>query len=277
MTRLYDIYRNDNEKFKIEKDKNLEMVYLLKSFTYYPIPFFIHDSNIRFPLNTIGSILKFLENNFFIVEDICQKILPYIDELMTIEEYRKIMSQRDIIFIKGTIESFLWSYDIEGGKTSYDTLIALTYDNFHEATFKLVTIYLNNLKRIKEKEKENKDINKREVEELTSKISDLFEILEKNKYYPAYAEYGYFLYNDIGMFDKALEIFKEGYEPKQYNCALYYFQAFTKSENQKIYDNENFKSNKFIDILQALIDSFIIGESNSLHDIFDYIHISYLL
>ena len=34
MGRLYDIYKNDNEKFKIEKDKNLEMIYLLKCFTY---------------------------------------------------------------------------------------------------------------------------------------------------------------------------------------------------------------------------------------------------
>ena len=75
------------------------------------------------------------------------------------------------------------------------------------------------------------------------------------------------------MFDKALEIFREGYEHKQYNCALYYFHSFTKSENQTIYDINNFDSKKFIDIIQPLIDSFIIGEANSLFNLFDFIYI----
>ena len=66
------------------------------------------------------------------------------------------------------------------------------------------------------------------------KIFDLFQILEKNKYYSAYAEYGLFLYNYMRIFDKALQIFEEGYKNNQYNCAFYYFSAFTKSENQKI-------------------------------------------
>ena len=75
------------------------------------------------------------------------------------------------------------------------------------------------------------------------------------------------------MFDKALEIFREGYENKQYNCALYYFHSFTKSENLTIYDTNNFDSTKFIEILKPLIDSFIIGEVNSLYNLFDFIYI----
>ena len=95
----------------------------------------------------------------------------------------------------------------------------------------------------------------------------------ENKYYPAYADCGYFLFNEMGMFDEALQILKEGYEHNQYNCAIYYFHAFTKSDNLKIYDPKNFDKNKFIDITQALIDSFILGQTNSLHNLFDFIYI----
>ena len=37
MTRLFELYRNHEKKFNIKKDKNLELIYLYKSFTYSPI------------------------------------------------------------------------------------------------------------------------------------------------------------------------------------------------------------------------------------------------
>ena len=51
MGRLYDIYRDDKNKFKIKADKNLELIYLFKCLTFHPISYFIHCSNIRFPSN----------------------------------------------------------------------------------------------------------------------------------------------------------------------------------------------------------------------------------
>ena len=96
MGRLYDIYRCDNEKFEIKKDKNLEMIYLLKCFTYYPIHTFLYSNNIRFPLNPHSAVLVILKNNLFNVEDISEKLLLYIDESMKIKEYNdKIISQND--------------------------------------------------------------------------------------------------------------------------------------------------------------------------------------
>ena len=38
----------------------------------------------------------------------------------------------------------------------------------------------------------------------------LFDFLEQNKYNRAYIFYGLFLYNEMRMFDKALEIFQKG-------------------------------------------------------------------
>ena len=82
-----------------------------------------------------------MQTNFYKVEDIDEKFLLYIDELMKKEEYEKIITKRESILIRGTIEAFLWSYDI-GEKNSYDALYALSYDNCNEATYKLVEIYL---------------------------------------------------------------------------------------------------------------------------------------
>ena len=75
------------------------------------------------------------------------------------------------------------------------------------------------------------------------------------------------------MFDKALEIFREGYEHNQYDCAIYFFNSYTKSENLTIYEKNNFNPNKFINIIQPLIDSFILGEIYSINNLFDFIYI----
>ena len=181
---------------------------------------------------------------------------------MKIEKYRNIISQRDSLLIKGTIGGLLWSFDLED-KTSYDALIALSLDNINEATFNLAGIYLNKLRRIKEKDKEKEKEKKKfhydyKKEKLITKIFDLFKILEKNKYYPAYAEYGLFLYNEMNIYDKSLEILEEGYEHNQTNCALYYFHSFIKSKDQKICDKSEFKAENFINIFKPLIDAFIL-------------------
>ena len=279
------------------------MIYLLKCFTYYPIDFLIHSTNKRFSLNPYSIVIIFLKNNIFKVEDISNKLLLYIDDLMKIKEYKNtIISQSDCNLMKGFIDGFLGSYNIGEKRNYYDILTAMSYDDSNEATYKLVGIYLNKLEKMndkdedkdsdkdndKDKDKEkkakknkNKKKNKikgdklEEKEKIMIKIFDLFQILEKNKYYCSYACYGLFLYNEMKMFDKSFEIFREGYEHNQYNCALYYFHSFTKSENLTIYDSNNFDfdSTKFINIIQPLIDSFILGESNSLYNLFEFIYI----
>ena len=39
MARLYDIYKTKDKKFDIKNDKNLEFIYLFKSFAYMPISY----------------------------------------------------------------------------------------------------------------------------------------------------------------------------------------------------------------------------------------------
>ena len=50
-------------------------------------------------------------------------------------------------------------------------------------------------------------------------------ILEKKKFYKIYGQYGLFLYNEMHIFDKALQIFEEGYKNHDYECSFCCFRA----------------------------------------------------
>ena len=187
---------------------------------------------------------------------------------MEIEKYKKIISQNDSNLICSFLEALFGAYD-NNDKISFDALTALSFSGFVEATYRLLTVYLIKLKLYYEKDEKNEKIE----EILKTKIFDLFLILEKKKYYKAYAEYGLFLYNEMRSFDKALQIFKEGYENNQYECAYYYFLSFIKSNNQLIYEKNNFNSKDFINIFQTLIDGFIYGNYEIITNMFDFLYI----
>ena len=156
-----------------------------------------------------------------------KNISLYIDQLMQSGKYSDILSIDDGNLIKGFIESF-FDYQFEENNTkTIDSLLASSLEGNSEASSKLIYIYLESLNKIDKKDNKNKDI-------LKKKIFELFETLEQEKCYKIYGQYGLFLYHEMRMFDKALEIFEEGYNNHSYECCLYYFHAFTKSKNQII-------------------------------------------
>ena len=212
------------------------------------------------------SATRFLIVNFR--ENILERTFAYIEELMKRKKYKATISQNDYNLMCSFLEALIGAYD-ENDKNSFDALTALSFSGFNEATYKLIIAYLLRLDKLYEKDEDDK----KEEEILKTKIFDLFLILEKKKYYKAYSEYGLFLYNEMRIFDKALQIFKEGYENNQYNCAYYYFLSFTKSNNQIIYEINHFNPSNFINIFQALIDGFLFGNYEVLHDMFDYLYI----
>ena len=257
MARLFDIYKNETDKFKIKKDKNLELIYLFKSFSYLPFSILSERDN-RFPLDLPYIIASFLDKN----DKTLKNFHKYFDKLMKEKKYIGILSENDCNLIKGFTDSY-FIYSFGDIKKSLDILTALSFSEYLEATYKLIYVYLERLKKMKEDKVK---------EELISKIYDLFLILEDKKYYKAYADYGLFLYNDLRIFDKSLEIFEEGYKHKQFECAYFYFLSFIKSGNPSIYDAYNFDEVKFIEIFKSLIDSFIYGEIRSNDNIFDYFY-----
>lgn len=261
MIRLYDIYHTSDYKFYIVPNKDLELIYLLKSFTYMPVSLFISDiSKSRFPFN-----IKYAITNYFNNSAKRKKIFEYLNQLINSGKYADIISQDDFNLIKGFIEGYV-IYTSKQEQNSLDLLVALSLEGNCEAYIRLIIIYLEILSNTNPN-------NENAIAVLKTKIYELFLPLIKMKCYRIYEYYGLFLYNKMLMFDEALNIFKEGYEHYAYNCAIYYFHALTKSDNQSIYDTDNFNSQKFIDIFQTLIDAFICGKYVSLEFMFDFFHI----
>ena len=260
MARLYDIYKTKDKRFDIIFDKNLEFIYLFKTFAYLPISYFNTDINKNiFPLNICYAVKSIIKNN----DPNIKLILSYIDSLEESGKYYNILSKNDSNLIKGFLEGY-FKYIVNEDENSLNLLVALSFDENKEATCRLISIYsymLYSRNNLKEKK----------IEIIKTKIYDQFQFLAK--YYKAYAQYGLFLYNDMRMFDGALYIFKEGYENNNYECAIYYFHAFTKSKNQSIYDKDKFNSKDFINIFRTLIDAFIYGNISSLELMFDFFYI----
>ena len=263
MARLYDIYKTRDKKFKINNDKNLELIYLFKSFAYLPISYLNSDTKKnRCPLNIKYTVLSFLKNN----DPQVKIIISYIDDLTKSGKYDDILSNHDSNLIKGFLEGYFNYTSIDDDENCLNLLVAMALEGNLEANCRLISIYFKILYQT--------EINdEKKIELLKSKIYDQFLILEESKYYKAYAQYGLFLYNEMRMFNKALNIFKEGYENNKYECSIYYFHAFTKSENQSIYNLDKFNSQQFIYIFQTLIDAFIYGKIFSLELMFDFFYI----
>ena len=263
MARLYDIYKSKDKKFEFENtfDKNLEFIYLFKTFAYLPMYFFNTDikKNI-FPLNICYAINSIIKNN----NDPQLKLtLSYIDSLQNSGKYNCILSLDDSNLIKGFLEGY-FKYVLNEDEKSLDILVSLKYIGNKEAYCRLISIYSYMLYI-----RNNYDDKKIQI--IKSKIYDNFQLLAK--YYKVYAQYGLFLYNDLRMFNEALYIFQRGYENNNYECALYYFHAFTKSGDQSIYDKDKFKPKDFVNIFQSLIDAFIYGKIVSLELMFDFFYI----
>ena len=266
MARLFDIYRTKDKNFLglIENDKNLELIYLFKTFAYLPISKFNDNQSYKqFPFDLEYTIASFMDNNNL---DDTKKILRYIDKLFQSKKYNDILSQDDCNLMKGFIEGYYEYQFLENNTNSINLLLALSLDGNSEAKAKLIYLYLEKLSELDKNDNKNINI-------LKTKIYDLFVNLEEEKYYKIYSEYGLFLYHEMRMFDKALEIFEKGYKNHNYECSLYYFHAFTKSGNQAIYEQKNFNPKKFIDIFQCLIDAFIYGQVYSLYNMFEFLHI----
>ena len=84
MARLFCIHKYET-KFKIKRDKNLELIYLFKSFTY--LPFYIFDNhfiNTMFPLDLKYLIAKFLDEN----DPKIKFIKNYLDDLNMRNKYQ---------------------------------------------------------------------------------------------------------------------------------------------------------------------------------------------
>jgi hypothetical protein len=165
MTRLFDIYRTKDNKFKgmIENDKNLELIYLFISFSYLPIRLLRGNiSNKTFPIDLAYTIASFMDNNN--LSD-TKRIFTYIDELMKSKKYDEILSQNDCNLIKGFLEGYYEYQYEENNINSINLLLALSLEGYSEASVKLIYLYLEKLNELDESDKKNIEILKTKIYE----------------------------------------------------------------------------------------------------------------
>ena len=139
MARLYDIYRKGDKKFNIKRDKNLEFIYLFKSFTYLPLSYLNSDpKKNRCPLNIKHTVLSYLKHN----DPEVKKSIDFIDKLKNSGNYDDILSAHDSSLMKGFLEGYFNYSSIDDKLVYLDQLFALSYAGNLEANCRIISIYM---------------------------------------------------------------------------------------------------------------------------------------
>lgn len=209
MYKMFQIYLHENKKFLVKRNRNLENYYIFKCYAY--APFQVLRGNINF----MGKIDLFQEILFlFDVED--DNFSRFLSLMDYMEKKGSIynISMSDILLIRAIIYIKIFENENEG----IFLLKKLASEGNKEAIYKLACFSMSNNKTYAQK---------------------LFEDLRNYKYYKAYCDYGKFLFEQLNEKEKALEIFKEGFENGNYYCLFCYYDAFLYSYDMKMFENGN--------------------------------------
>ena len=228
MYKMYQIFLHQNQIFSTKRNRNLEYYYLFKSFAYAPYPVLIGNINFMGKIDLYNDILFIFdiednsENKFLSLMDYLEKKGSHYNILPS-----EIKLIRAIIYIK----------ILEREEEGISLLKELADKGNKEAIYKLACFSKSN----------NKDYAKK-----------LFEDLRNLKYYKSYNDYGKFLFEQLNEKEKALEIFKEGFENGNYFCFFCYYDGFLYSYDMKMFENgNNIETIKLF--LNILINDILIG------------------
>ena len=208
MYRLHRIFLNDYKIFNLERNIDLDRLYLYKCFAFLPIS--IIDKTY-FLFNKIDVVY---ETAVFIEEDdknedkefqVFEKFINYLNQ----NKKKYNLTNNDINLIHNVILTIFFS-DVIKNKIEYlDCFLNFEKDNgenaYYEAQLKYCNFYLKY-------SEENSD---------TSEIKEIFNNLIKAEYYKASYDYGNFLMKK-GEIDEAKKIFIKGMENSQQFCLSEY-------------------------------------------------------
>jgi len=202
MYRLHRIFLNDYENFNLQRNIDLDRLYLYKCFAY--LPFTIIDK-IYFLFNKIDVVYEtavFLdednkneEKNFATFE----KFIKYLRQ--NPKKYN--LTRHDVDLMNNVILTTFFPDAIKNKIEFLDYFLNFDKgDNaYYESRLKYCNFYLKNAE-------ENSD---------KSKIKEIFNELIKDEYYKASYDYGNFLMKE-GKYEEAKNIFKKGMENSQQFC-----------------------------------------------------------
>jgi hypothetical protein len=228
MYKMFQIYLHENKKFNIKRNRNLEYYYLFKCYAYSPFQVlrgYINFMGIIELYRVILYLFDTEDNNY----DKFFKLMDYMDKKGN--KYNILKSDIDLIKAVFYIKIF------ERVDEGISILKKLAEKGNKEAIYKLACFSISN----------DKDYAKK-----------LFEELKLYKYYKCYNDYGKFLFEELNEKERALEIFKEGFENGNYYCFFCYYDAFLYTYDMKIF--ENGKNVEIIKLfLNILINDILIG------------------
>ena len=201
MYRLHRIYLTDYKDFNLNKDENLEKIYLYKCFAYLP---FSIINGIYFIFNKINITYKIA-----VYLDKEDANLQYFDKYMSFLEENKCkfnLKINDIKLMKLVVKAYFLSSKYKNNSNNLNEFLELEKGDeaYYEAKLKYCNFYLEFFRHSNKKQ-----------------IINIFENLIKSEYYKAAYDYSNFLI-DQGDYDKAKIIIKKGMENSQEFCLIQY-------------------------------------------------------
>ena len=228
MYKMYQIHLYESEKFNIKRNKNLENYYLYKCYAYSPF------RALKNYINYMGKIELFRNISYHIqIEDSDLKKFDCLMNYMKIygNEYKILNS--DINLINAIINIQFKNKEKEG----ISILNTLMIQNNKEAIYKLACFEISIDKNI---------------------ARNLFELLYCFNYYKSFFDYGKFLIESFGEYEKGINIFKEGFENGNYLCYFGFYDAFLNYNNLSFFEGGK-NINYLLILFNCLINDITTG------------------
>lgn len=240
MFRLYRIYKNEYQKFNLERNTVYEKYYLFKSCAFMTNNE-LNGTYLCNKIDILGEVKLVLEDNNLSLLD---RFFKYLKENYKL--YNLNMS--DLVLVHAVIK-IIFTLDDDDKRKSRSQLINLSKQNNFEATYKLICFI--------EDKKEEKNF---------------FAILYKNNYYRSFVDYALYL-NEKNRKSDALNILKIAIKNGYYSNILHYFDLFFEINDFDDIMKSPQEKNDFLFIIGCIID-FIIADG--VYSFFEYIYIRHV-
>jgi TPR repeat protein len=243
--KLYSIHSKESEKFAINRNKNLEIYYLLKAMAYSDCVIFFNNDTL-YNIDIVYEIALILDLSDPQLEK-TNKL--FLDLKGTVKDENELRFVEALTLIKFNVNDD----DVVMGLSVLQDL-ADNY-NYVEAIYKLACIYSRSSEKyVKEKDPVMAD--------------KYFKLLVERKFYKAYNDYGYFLYYE-NRIDESMQILKEGSDNGNSRCIFLYYDIFLSK-----LDFSKESISELANLLKLLVIDIITGNAFS---IFEFFYIRYIL
>jgi DNA-directed RNA polymerase subunit RPC12/RpoP len=237
--KMYTIHNSESSKFKITRDKNLEMYYLLKSMAYSDSAIFFNNDTL-YNIDILYEIALTLD-----LED------PFLDKTnrIFIDMRSIIKDEQELRFVEALT---LIKFNVnEDDLTIGISILQDLADNaqYNEAIYKLACIYTKSSEKyIKQKD--------------PVQAEKYFKILEEKNFYKCFNDYGYFLYYEDKL-EKSKEILFRGVQNGNNRCFFLYYDLFLSQFN---FEGQSVK--EISDLQTLLVNDVVMGNAFSLFEFF---------